>query len=172
MTDAQRVFADEYLLCFNATKAYKFAYPNVKKDNVAASAGNRLLSNVEVSDYIAKKQHEMRIMAGVTREMLMQEINAIAFSDIGNYITIKKGKIKLTDTDNMTPFQRKALAGAKRDKFGALEIKLHDKLRGLEMAAKLYGFDRMTAEDEAETGVILLPPVNEDEDDGGEEDEP
>jgi phage terminase small subunit len=169
MTDAQRVFADEYLLCFNATKAYKFAYPNIKNDKVAGANGHRLLKNAEISEYIGKKQHEMQIMAGVTREMLMQEINAIAFSDIGNYLTIKKGKIKLTDTDKMTPFQRKALAGAKRDKFGALEIKLHDKLRGLEMAAKLYGFDRMTAEDEAETGVILLPPIQEDD---GEEDDP
>lgn len=170
MTDAQRAFADEYLLCLNATRAYKAAYPNIKNDNVAAVNGNRLLRNANVAAYIAVRQQEDRIKAGIDREMLLQEIAAVAFSDLTNYVTIKGGKIKLTDTDKLTPFQRKALGGVKRDKFGAVEIKLQDKLKALDMTAKLLGFDRTTAEDDAETGIILLPPLNseepEDEDDG------
>ena len=52
MTDKQRIFADEYLKDLNGTRAYKVAYPNVKKDTVAATAAGRLLRNVEVHSYI------------------------------------------------------------------------------------------------------------------------
>jgi len=34
MTDKQQRFADEYLIDCNATRAYKAAYPNVKKDRL------------------------------------------------------------------------------------------------------------------------------------------
>lgn len=52
MTDKQRIFADEYLKDLNGTRAYKVAYPNVKKDSVAAANANRLLRNAKVKSYI------------------------------------------------------------------------------------------------------------------------
>ena len=52
MTDNQRKFCDEYLKDCNATRAYKTAYPHVKNDNVAKSAGNRLLTYVDIKTYI------------------------------------------------------------------------------------------------------------------------
>ena len=47
----QRRFADEYLLDLNATAAYKRA-GYAGKGHVAESAAQRLLSNVEVAEYI------------------------------------------------------------------------------------------------------------------------
>lgn len=35
MTEKQKIFADEYLIDLNATRAYKIAYPRVKNDEVA-----------------------------------------------------------------------------------------------------------------------------------------
>lgn len=52
MTDKQRRFADEYLIDCNGTRAYKAAYPAVKRDAVAAQAASRLLRNVNVKAYI------------------------------------------------------------------------------------------------------------------------
>lgn len=52
MTEKQRIFCDEYLKDLNATRAYKVAYPNVKKDTVAATNGGRTLRNAEVKNYI------------------------------------------------------------------------------------------------------------------------
>lgn len=43
MTEKQKIFADEYLIDLNATRAYKVAYPRVKNDEVAAAAAARLL---------------------------------------------------------------------------------------------------------------------------------
>lgn len=55
MTEKQKIFADEYLVDLNATRAYKVAYPNVKNDAVAAAAAARLLRNVKVQEYISEQ---------------------------------------------------------------------------------------------------------------------
>ena len=52
LTVKQKAFADYYIELGNATEAYKRAYTNVTKQRTAESAGNRLLSNVEVKNYI------------------------------------------------------------------------------------------------------------------------
>ena len=52
MTDKQKRFCDEYLIDCNATRAYKVAYPNVKKDEVASVNGSKLLRNTKVKTYI------------------------------------------------------------------------------------------------------------------------
>lgn len=52
MTEKQKRFADEYLIDLNATRAYKAAYPNVKKDAAAAVNASKLLRNAKVKNYI------------------------------------------------------------------------------------------------------------------------
>lgn len=52
MTEKQKIFCDEYLKDLNATRAYKVAYPNVKKDDVARANGSRLLTNANIKNYI------------------------------------------------------------------------------------------------------------------------
>lgn len=59
MTEKQQIFADEYLKDLNGTRAYKVAYPSVKKDSSAATAAGRLLRNVEVKDYIDEQLEKM-----------------------------------------------------------------------------------------------------------------
>ena len=48
MTEKQKIFADEYLIDLNATRAYKVAYPAVKKDETAMANGSRMLRNAKV----------------------------------------------------------------------------------------------------------------------------
>ena len=48
MTEKQKIFADEYLIDLNATRAYRKAYPSVKKDETAAAAAARMLRNVKL----------------------------------------------------------------------------------------------------------------------------
>lgn len=59
MTEKQKIFCDEYLIDLNATRAYKVAYPNVKKDEVARANGSRLLANANVRKYIDEQLEEM-----------------------------------------------------------------------------------------------------------------
>lgn len=59
MTEKQKKFADEYLIDLNATRAYKAAYPNVKKDNAAAVNGAKLLRNAKIKKYLDKRLEEL-----------------------------------------------------------------------------------------------------------------
>ena len=59
MTEKQKRFCDEYLIECNATRAYKTVYQNVKSDEVARKAGSRLLTNVDVKNYIADRMEEI-----------------------------------------------------------------------------------------------------------------
>ena len=43
----------------NATRAYKTVYQNVKSDEVARKAGSRLLTNVDVKNYIAEQMEKI-----------------------------------------------------------------------------------------------------------------
>ncbi len=64
MTEKQKIFADEYLIDLNATRAYKVAYPKTKNDEVARAAASRMLTNVNVKKYISdqmEKIHDKRI---------------------------------------------------------------------------------------------------------------
>lgn len=64
MTEKQKKFADEYLIDLNATRAYKAAYPNVKKDEAASVNGSKLLRNAKVKSYIDEQLaslHDKRI---------------------------------------------------------------------------------------------------------------
>ena len=59
MTEKQKLFADEYLIDCNATRAYKAVYRSIKSDEVARKAGSRLLTNVDVKKYITKRMEEI-----------------------------------------------------------------------------------------------------------------
>ncbi len=64
MTEKQKVFADEYLIDLNGTRAYKAAYKTCRKDETAATNAGRLLRNAEVKTYIdeqLEKMHDQRI---------------------------------------------------------------------------------------------------------------
>ena len=58
MTEKQKLFADEYLIDLNATRAYRAAYPSVKKDETAAAAAARMLRNVKVAEYVSERMQE------------------------------------------------------------------------------------------------------------------
>ena len=59
MTDKQQIFADEYLKDLNGTRAYKVAYPSVKKDETARANASRLLTNANVKKYIDEQLEKM-----------------------------------------------------------------------------------------------------------------
>lgn len=77
MTDKQKIFADEYLIDLNATRAYKAAYPRVKKDNVAATNGGRMLRNAEVKKYIAEQLEKMHNEKTADAQEVLEYLTAV-----------------------------------------------------------------------------------------------
>ena len=89
MTDKQRRFADEYLIDLNATRAYMTAYPTIKCLHTAESNGSRLLRNAEVLAYIQERQQVKQEQIGITQDMVIREIAAIAFETVSEAVSVK-----------------------------------------------------------------------------------
>ena len=138
MTEKQKIFANEYLIDLNATRAYKVAYPNVKKDETAAQAGSRMLRNVKVEAYIKKRMQDRQKRTEITQDMVLQELAAIAFANATDFAQIVNGRVILTNTADLSEEQMKAIAGIKRGKNG-IELKLNDKEKALELLGRHLG---------------------------------
>lgn len=138
LTDKQKIFADEYLIDLNATRAYKVAYPRVKSDEVARANSSRLLTNANVEDYIDKRMQDRQERTEITQDMVVEELAAIAFARATDYAQVKKGMVQIRDTDELSEQQVKAIAGIKEGKFG-IELKLNDKEKALELLGRHLG---------------------------------
>lgn len=77
MTEKQKIFADEYLIDLNATRAYRVAYPAVKKDETAKSAGSRMLTNVNVKKYINERLEEIHSEKAADAKEVMEYLTAV-----------------------------------------------------------------------------------------------
>lgn len=138
MTEKQKLFSDEYLIDLNATRAYRVAYPSVKKDETAAQAGSRMLRNVKVAKYISERMQERQQRTEITQDMVIQELAAIAFSRATDYATVRNGTVSIKDTADLSDNQVRAIAGIKEGANG-IEVKLNDKEKALEMLGRHLG---------------------------------
>ncbi len=160
MTEKQKIFANEYLIDLNATRAYRVAYPSVKKDETAAAAATRMLRNVKVAAYIQERMRERQKRTEITQDRVLQELAAIAFAKATDYAEVEDGQVIIKDTVNLDEQQVKAIAGIKEGKYG-IEVKLNDKEKALELLGRHLGMfkDRMEVsgleEEKKKLGDIL-----------------
>ena len=138
MTEKQKIFADEYLIDLNATRAYRVAYPSVKKDETAAVAAARMLRNVKVAAYIQKRMQQRQERTEITQDRVLQELAAIAFARATDFAEVKSDRVIIKDTAELTEQQIRAIAGIKEGKFG-IEVKLNDKEKALELLGRHLG---------------------------------
>ena len=138
LTAKQKIFAEEYLVDLNATRAYKAAYPRVKKDESARVNGSRLLTNANVAVYVEKRMQERQKRTEITQDRVLEELAAIAFARATDYAEVRKDRVIIKDTADLTEDQIKAIAGIKEGKFG-IELKLNDKEKALELLGRHLG---------------------------------
>lgn len=141
MTKKQKIFADEYLIDLNATRAYKVAYPSVKKDETARANSSRMLTNANVAKYIAERMRDRQKRTEITQDRVLEELAAIAFARATDFAEVKDGCVIIKDTAGLTEQQIKAIAGIKEGKFG-IELKLNDKEKALELLGRHLGMFR------------------------------
>lgn len=159
LTEKQKIFVNEYLVDLNATRAYKVAYPNVKKDDTAAVNGNRLLRNAKVKEYLNERMKEREKRTEITQDKVLEELAAIAFSNGSKYAKVieeivydengevlldhngnivKQKVVELVLTDELSETDKKAIASIKKGRNG-IEISTCDKVRALELLGKHLG---------------------------------
>lgn len=159
LTEQQKRFADEYLIDLNATRAYKAAYRNCKKDDTAAAAGARLLRNVKVAEYIQERMADRERRTEITQDWVLQELYKIAKANgtdfaqiiqkpllhngepVINPITGKPEMVEvvhLIPTEDLPEEKRAAIACIKESKYG-IAVESYDRLKALEMIGRHLG---------------------------------
>lgn len=160
LTDKQKLFADEYLIDLNATRAYKEVYKGCKKDETANVNGSKLLRNTKVESYVQERMKEREKRTEITQDFVLKELFAIAstkgsdFAKVveksymqpvlnaeGTIIGEKEVLYKAVEmelTDDLPEDKKKAISGIKQGKNG-IEVSSCDKVRALELLGRHLG---------------------------------
>lgn len=162
LTAKQQRFCDEYLIDLNGTRAYKVAYPSVKKDETARVNASRLLTNANVKTYIQERQKEREKRTEITQDSVLRELALIAFAKTSDYIKVVEKDAMIEVEGNMVPMldedgnqvkyktvepiltedlteeQKRAIAVIKKGRDG-FDIRPYSKLQALELLGKHLG---------------------------------
>lgn len=159
LTNKQKLFADEYLIDLNATRAYKAVYKAVKNDETAAAASARLLRNVKVMEYINQRMKDREKRTEITQDKVLAELAAIAFAKGSDFAQVvdepiiqngmyvvdpDTGKVKtykaveIIATNKLPEDKKKAISSIKEGKYG-VEVSTCDKVRALELLGRHLG---------------------------------
>lgn len=148
MTDKQKIFCDEYLKDFNATRAYKEAYPGCKKDLTARVNGCKLLTKTNIATYIEQQKELLKNKMEITQERVLQEMARIAFGDIRKLYNESGGLKNIQDIDDDTAAIITSIEsteefdgfGQDREQIGyTKKVKTADKTKALDMLGKYFG---------------------------------
>ena len=152
LTPKQQRFVDEYLVDLNATQAAIRAGYSKK---TAQTQSSRLLLNVMVQETLRKRQSKLQNKLEITQERVLQELAAVAFANGTDFVkVVGAGSAIAIPTDELSPEKLPAIAAVKNNQFG-VEIKLHDKVRALELLGKHLGtFDGTAARGQLENNLF------------------
>ena len=157
LTPKQQQFVREYLIDFNATQAAIRAGYSPKTAQVI---GAENLKKPMVAAEIQRLGQKTAQKLEITRESIMQELAAIGFARASDFVRVETAPttrlgvhpltgeiislpsycqtVRITNTDDLPEDKAAALAGIKQGANG-IEVKLHDKVRALELLGKAVG---------------------------------
>ena len=148
LTAKQIRFVDEYLVDFNATQAAIRAGYKAKTAHVI---GAENLRKPKIAEEIARRQKDLQRRTEVTQERVVMELARIAFANIADYIHVETQTrtkddgtevtyqtVMFNETQELSADQRAALAVVKQSVNG-FELKLHDKIKALELLGRHIG---------------------------------
>ena len=127
-------FCQHYIADFNATRAASDA--GYSADS-AHTLGWRLLQKVEVQQRISELIAELTKESHITARRVLLEYARIAFADILNVISIEGNVVAVKNSSEWTPEDASAVAEVSQTTSG-IRVKLHDKMKALEVLAEKY----------------------------------
>ena len=155
LTPKQIKFIDEYLIDLNATQAAIRAGYSKK---TAQRIGSENLSKPLIQEEIQKRRNKLQSKCEITQERVLRELAAIAFASGADFAKVVTGgtfdTVKMIPTDKIPPEKLAAIAGVKMTANG-VEVKLHDKVRALEMLGKYLGlFDGSGGQEKSDNNLF------------------
>ena len=140
-------FVDEWLIDFNGTQA---AIRAGYSERSARSIAGRLLTKDNIQAEISRRQKDLQRRTEISQERVLRELARVAFADAADYVQVEtriinRGEVKVPielavhkETADLSADQRAAIASIKQGANG-VEIKLHDKIKALELLGRHIG---------------------------------
>ena len=135
LTPRRLEFARQYVATLNGSLSARRAGYAVKS---AGSEANRLLKDADVIAEVGRIRASLAQLVDVSPERVAQALAALAFADMGDYVTIDGAGLPVLDLSGVNPAQLRAIASVKTDANGT-SIKLHDKHAALVTLARTLG---------------------------------
>ena len=141
----QMRFVDEYMLDFNAYRAYCMAGYTARGDSGYVCA-SQLLKNVKVRREVEHRKRLISQQVKVTQEDVIRELKLVAMSNIGDYVQFGGKRVRIKSSGELTRDQLSVIeqvvestntAGLK-----SIKLKLHPKLNALAVLAKYTEVDK------------------------------
>jgi len=168
LTPKQRLFVQEYLIDLNATQASIRAGYSVKNAEFQAHC---LLKNPKVKQAIELAMYEREQRTKVTQDRVIEELAKIAFINptdvVNSYDASLHNGAAREDTAAISSIRVKKFPS--REGFGVeREIKLHDKIRALELLGKHLGLFNDKLNITADAVVRIVDDLSDPKDDATE----
>lgn len=150
LTDKQKIFCQEYVIDWNATRAAKAAGYSEK---TASVIGMENLTKPYIQAYIDEVKNNIEQLAQISKLKLIKEHAKIAFSSIAN---MHNTWIKLKEFEELTEDQKeciqeintktviRATENGKQIEDIYVKIKLYDKQKSIDAISKMMGYDAPT----------------------------
>lgn len=149
LTDKQEIFCLEYLKDLNGKQA---AIRAGYSEKTAQEHSSRMLTNVKVQARIQVLKEKRAERCEITADMILNELAAIGFSKITDYLKVEdiedeEGNstkktlrvVTIFKTDEVDAKKSLAISEIRQTKEG-ISLKVHDKIKALELIGKHIGF--------------------------------
>lgn len=153
----QQLFVLEYLIDRNAEQA---AIRAGYSPRYARGNAHKLVANSGIAEEIQRLGAKTAAKLEITRESIMQELAVVGFARVTDFVRVETvptsrpiihpitgevlsfageaQQVRITNTDELPEDKAAALASIKQGANG-IEVKLHDKVRALELLGKAVG---------------------------------
>jgi len=143
LVEKQKQFCREYVIDWNATRAYAKVYD--VKEKTAASSASRMLTIAKIKEYIVEIQIDLEKLAGISRLRILMEFMKIAFSNMADF---NETWVTRKAFDQLTDEERACICEIKNEEIKGdgwtkeiIKIKLYDKQKALENINKMMGYN-------------------------------
>lgn len=143
LTERQKAFVKEYLVDLNGAKAARRAGYAV---DTSRNEATRQLANVHVQAEIQKGMEKRGEKVDLTAERVVLELMKIAFADIKSVASWTANGVAFMPSDDLTDNISAAISEVsektvttKGETSTNLKVKMHDKLKALDMLARHLG---------------------------------
>lgn len=139
LTPKQAAFVQEYLVDLNGAAAARRAGYKAKN---ADQLGTQLLGKTSVTSAIQAAIADRAARTAVTQDRVVLELARVAFADMSRLVKFENGQMTITETGQLSEDDRRALSELSEsvtENGRTRKLKVHDKLKALELLGKHLG---------------------------------